>query len=68
MIRCPRCLHKINRELHDVADGIKCPSCRQEINNQNTFSTISFPECVSKVRYVGLNSWADAQSILKMMQ
>ncbi len=68
MIRCPRCLHKMNRELHDVADPIKCPSCRQEVNNLNAFETVSFPDCVTKVRYVGLNSWEDASSLLKMMQ
>jgi endogenous inhibitor of DNA gyrase (YacG/DUF329 family) len=68
MIRCPRCLGKINRELHDVADPIKCPSCRQEVNNLNAFSVVSFPDCVSSVRYVGLNTWENASLLLKMMQ
>jgi endogenous inhibitor of DNA gyrase (YacG/DUF329 family) len=68
MIRCPRCLGKINRELHDVADGIKCPSCRQEVTNLNAYQTVGFPDCVTKVRYVGLNSWEDANFLLKMMQ
>ncbi len=68
MILCPICLCKIDRELHEVAAGFKCPSCRQEITNLTAISTVSFPDCVSKVRYVGLNSWEDARSILKMMQ
>lgn len=47
MILCPRCLHKINKEVYEVAEDIrrnynghikaiivfKCPSCRQEITN-----------------------------------
>ena len=68
MIRCPRCLGKINRELHDVADPVKCPSCRQEVTNLNAYQTVGFPDCVSKVRYTGLNTWVSANILLKKMQ
>jgi endogenous inhibitor of DNA gyrase (YacG/DUF329 family) len=68
LILCPRCLKKIDKELHDVADGFKCPSCKQIMNNLNAVPTVSFPDCVSKVRYVGLNSWEDASSLLNMMK
>ena len=68
MIFCPRCLHKVYKELHEVTYGMKCPSCRQEFDNMNAVPTVLFPDCVSKVRYVGLNSWENASSMLKMMQ
>ena len=76
MIICPNCLKKIDKELHEVAERIekgvtipfKCPSCRQEFTNLTAISTVPFPDCVSKVRYVGLNTWEDARSLLKMMR
>jgi DNA-directed RNA polymerase subunit RPC12/RpoP len=68
MIFCPLCLHKINIEQDTLADGYKCQSCKQIINNMNSIPCVSFPDCVSKIRYVGLNSWQDANMILKMMQ
>jgi len=68
MIFCPRCLKKIDKERHDVADGYKCPNCRQTFDNSNAVPAFSFPNCVSKVCYVGLNTWQAANEILKMMQ
>ena len=76
MIICPNCLKKIDKELHEVAEKVergiilpfKCPSCRQEITNLTAISTVPFPDCVSKVRCVGLNTLVDAQSLLKMMR
>ncbi len=76
MILCSICFKKIDKELHEVAERVemgitiifKCPSCRQEITNLTAIPMVSFPDCVSKVRYTGLNSWEDARSILKMMQ
>ncbi len=68
MIICSRCLKNIDRELHGVTDGFKCPSCRQEVTNLTAIPTVSFPDCVSKVQYTGLNSWEDARVLLKMMQ
>ncbi len=68
MIRCSRCLAKINRELHEVASPIKCPACKQEVSNLNAIQTVTFPELISKVRYVGVNSWDDANRLMRMMQ
>ena len=66
MIICPWCTSKINTERYNTP--YKCPSCKQKISNLNVISCIPFPECVSKVRYIGLNSEVDANSLLKMMQ
>lgn len=68
MILCPRCLKKINRDRHDVAEGMKCPSCRQEFNNLNAIPCLSFPDCIIKLRYVGLNSPQDANTLLRLME
>jgi hypothetical protein len=68
MIFCPRCFHKINRERHDLGDGFKCPSCRQMLDNTNAICALGFPDCVTNIRYVGLNTVEDANLLLKMMQ
>ena len=68
MILCPRCFKKINKELHEVGDGFTCPNCRQIFSNENAVPTLKFPDCVSSIRYVGLNSIEDANFLLKMMQ
>ena len=76
MILCPRCLTKIDKELHDMGEQIighyvkvfRCPKCKQEMTNLDAISTVRFPELITKVRYVGLNSWEDANKLLKMMQ
>ena len=71
MIMCPRCLTKINKEKHDVEENIfYCPNkwCKQELRKDIMVSCVPFPDCVTKVKYVGLNSWEDANQLLKMMQ
>ena len=68
MIFCPRCLHKINKQRHEVGDGFKCPACRQTLDNTNAISTLAFPDCVTNIRYVGLNTLEDAKELLRMMQ
>ena len=80
MVLCPYCLGKINKERHELAEVefyigkqrffhvAKCPYCKQEITNLTVVSTIPFPDCVVKVKYIGLNSNEDANSLLKMMQ
>jgi hypothetical protein len=68
MIFCPICLKKINKELHDVSEGVKCPHCKQEFDNTNAVSAVPFPDCVTKVKYVGLNSVENANLLFKMMQ
>ena len=76
MILCPRCLMKIDKELHEVTEKVtkgvaipfKCPACRQEITNLTAISTVPFPDCVSKVKYVGINTPQNANLLLKMMQ
>lgn len=68
MILCPRCLKKFDKEMHDVGDGFTCPNCRQRFSNENAVPTIKFPDCVSNIRYVGLNSVEDANFLLRMMQ
>ncbi len=68
MIRCPRCLKKVDKELHDVSTPFKCPNCKQLFDNTNAIPATSFPDCVTKVRYVGLNSPEDANILLNMMR
>jgi hypothetical protein len=68
MILCPRCLKKIDKDRHDVADGYVCRNCRQRLDNTTAVSTILFPDCITKITYVGLNTWENAREILKMMQ
>ena len=68
MIFCPRCFHKINKERHEVSDGYKCPSCRQTFDNTNAIPTFTFPDCVTNIRYVGLNTLEHAKELLRMMQ
>jgi uncharacterized CHY-type Zn-finger protein len=67
MIFCPRCLKKFNKDRYEVSDGFICPNCRQQFNNATAICGILFPDCITKIRYVGLNSWEDAKEILKMM-
>ena len=68
MIMCPRCLTKINKELHEVVEGFKCLNCKQIFDNLNAISVINFCDCVSRVRYLGINTKENASLLLKMMQ
>lgn len=68
MILCPRCLKKLNKELHEIGDVFTCPNCRQIFSNQNAVPITNFCDCVSNIRYVGLNSVENANALLRMMQ
>lgn len=81
MLYCKRCYGKINLEQDKVAEKVqrhkdgsadvtifRCPHCKQNITNMDVFTSVSFPNCVTKVKYIGLNSEADANALLKMMQ
>lgn len=67
MIFCPRCLKKINKERHEVGDGFTCPNCRQRMDNTNAIPSLAFPDCVTNIRYIGLNTLENAKELLRMM-
>lgn len=67
MILCPRCLKKIDKDIHDFEE-LKCPSCRQIIHKKDAIPTIKFLDCISQIRFVGVNSEEDAKQLLEMMK
>jgi len=46
--------------------GIKCPSCKQEIDNMTVIQCIPFADCITLIRTVGINK--DPVSILAMFR
>ena len=68
MIICPRCRKKIDVEREKVERMVKCPHCHNPLTVDSVIPTLQFADCITEVRYVGINSQEDAQAILEMMK
>jgi len=52
----------------EVKGGAYCQNCRRILQSTEVSSVRPFVDCITKIRYVGLNSEEDARELLEMMK